>query len=83
MVGQFWFDICYCLPTPNCKCKGKNMAIPNSIWREDSYRRRKRRQREQAAHGIDVGKPAPSVFQSKSQLPNMPRGASQMPSLLK
>jgi len=31
MVWQFWFGICCCLPTPNCKCKGKNMAIPNGL----------------------------------------------------
>jgi hypothetical protein len=172
MVWQFWFDIYCCLPTSNCKCKGKNMVILNglafwtwqlpsgpsqifchtrvfpfarteapplavaglcpsspsssswcilflvevadsisvfqsrsrrddvadsicvfesrqtnggadSIWREDSLRRRKRRQTDQAAQRIDAGKPATSVCQSKSQLPNMPREASQMPSLLK
>ena len=55
----------------------------DSIWREDSLQRRKRRQRDHAAHGIDAGKPAATVCQSKSQLPNMPRGASQMSSLLK
>ena len=31
MVWQFRFGICYCLPTPNCKCKGKNMVIP-MVW---------------------------------------------------
>jgi hypothetical protein len=31
MIWQFWFGICYCLPTPNCKCKEKNMAIPNGL----------------------------------------------------
>ena len=33
----------------------------DSIWREDSLRRRKRCQRDQAAHEIDAGKPAASV----------------------
>jgi hypothetical protein len=31
MLWQFWFGICCCLPTPNCKCKGKNMVIPNGL----------------------------------------------------
>jgi hypothetical protein len=28
MVWQFWFGIYCCLPTPNCKCKGKKYSHP-------------------------------------------------------
>ena len=54
-----------------------------TIWHEDFQRRRKPQLRDLLARGMDAGIPGGRVCQTTTQLANMPRGASQMPSLLK
>ena len=68
--------------TPTTRQLHKKDSV-KSNWREDSNRVWKRRQRNLDAYGFGARKPGASECQTRSQLANMPRGASQMPSLLK